>query len=363
MLKILFLPVNIASQPFITTEAINKTGKAKALCITNSVSPVNSKGKNTLFIPKNFPRRKPFKWLYYKLTYRHRIKKWIKWADVLHYIWSPAFTDGGDLQYAEKLGKPIFIEWVGSDIRKPEKLSKINNYYSKAFKSGYEYFDLESSGHSETVQQQFSKAGAIPLATPEMSIYIDRNYFTNGSKTLMARLNVNDFTPSYPGLENKKPLVVHSPTARVCKGSSYIIDAVSRLQRKYDFDFKLIENMPREQALKLTAGCDIFIDQLILGSYGLASVEAMSMGKPVICYIMKEVFDAGLPAECPIINASPETITDELEKLITNPSLRRERGMSGRQYATEHHNAEAICNELIHMYEEAHNKVRENRQA
>ena len=282
-----------------------------------------------------------------------RIRKWLKWADVIHYTWETAFDDGTDLDLVSKMNKPVFIEWLGSDIRNPELLKKVNKYYNNVFNNGYEYKELEESGHSKKVQEQFSSKNAVPLLNPEMSLYLDRRLFPKGATMIMPRLNIKNFTPQYPPLSKKKPLIIHSPSARVCKGSEFICKAIDKLKETYDFDFKLIENMPRAEALRLMAECDIFIDQLILGSYGLASIEAMSFGKPVLCYIMPQVYEAGLPKDCPIVNASPDDVLHRLEELINNAQARNELGKRGRMYVERYHDVDEVSLELIKHYSKA----------
>src|SRR5688572_11063961 len=147
-MKILILPINIASQPGITADALNKLPGVTAKCITQIIHPIQTLGENTIFIPKNYPRRRPLKWLYYKLTYSWQIKKWVKWADVLHYVWEPALSNSEDLEMAFRMNKPIFIEWLGGDIRDFNYLMRINKYYKDIFYKGYEYYELESSDHS-----------------------------------------------------------------------------------------------------------------------------------------------------------------------------------------------------------------------
>ncbi len=130
-----------------------------------------------------------------------------------------------------------------------------------------------------------------------MDLYVKKNLFPKTFITLH-RLNVKDFIPIET--ENPIPLVVHAPSRRIAKGSDYILKAVEELKQELDFDFKLLEHMPRQEAMKQVQQCDIFIDQLMLGSHGLSSCEAMSFGKPVMCYIMPAVYENGLPADCPI---------------------------------------------------------------
>jgi len=79
--------------------------------------------------------------------------------------------------------------------------------------------------------------------------------------------------------------VVHSPSNKVIKGSDAVLRAVESLRRSHDFDFQLIHGVPRAEALSIVARCDVFLDQFVLGAEGFAALEAMALGKPVVCFI------------------------------------------------------------------------------
>ncbi|MCY7293261.1 MAG: hypothetical protein LH615_13870, partial [Ferruginibacter sp.] len=163
-MKILFLPLNIASVPSTTAFALNKVEGINAKCLTNFTHKYQSVNQTVLVLPNRLISRKnPFKWLYAQWKFKKMIKQWIAWADVLHYIWGPAYEDGRDLQWAKKSGKLIFVEWVGSDLRNPDILCRINKYYKAAFNNGYEYQKFESSEYKNVVQRLFSNAGAKPI--------------------------------------------------------------------------------------------------------------------------------------------------------------------------------------------------------
>jgi glycosyltransferase involved in cell wall biosynthesis len=167
-------------------------------------------------------------------------------------------------------------------------------------------------------------------------------------------LNVKDFKVIVP--DNPKPVVAHSPTRRFAKGSRYVMEAVESLKKEFDFEFKLIEGMPRQEALQIVQNCDIFIDQLLLGSNGMASCEAMSMGKPVLCHIMPAVYENGLPTECPIISTNPDNIRENLGLLLSKPELRIEKGALGRQYAEKYLDVDKKVIELVQFYKQVLNK-------
>lgn len=77
----------------------------------------------------------------------------------------------------------------------------------------------------------------------------------------------------------------------------------------------------RDDAMQLMAGADMFLDQFVLGDFGVAALEAMALGKPVVCYI-KPSLAAEYPADLPIVKATRETLTETLRQLLTNPGWR-----------------------------------------
>jgi hypothetical protein len=356
-MKVLLLPVNIASVSAITAEALNAINGVEAKSIIQDLNKYNSSNVFTVYLPKNVSRRKPIAWLIAKLFYKARLRRLIKQADVLHYFWSPALDDGTDLRWAQKMGKAIFVEWLGSDIRDPDTLKKINPFFNQALEDGYEYKDIESREKSIAHQQIFARFRAIPILSPEMTLYLRPDLFTS-FHLVFQRINCKDFKPLYPNPEKKIPLIVHSPTAVITKGTNIILRVIEELQNKYEFHFVLLTNLSREVVLKRMQEADIFLDQLIIGGYGMAALEAMSFGKPVMTYLMPEVFKHGLPKECPIVNTSPSNLKDQLIRLITNSELRREIGVQSRIYVETYHNADKLARQLTDIYNTSVNKTR-----
>ncbi len=348
-MNILILPYNMASMPSLTAEALNKIEGLQAKCLVLETHKYQNTYPTTVHIPLGYTKRKPFKWLWHKLTYKKRIYKLLKWADVLHYHWGAVFPGNEDINWVARSGKPFFIEWVGSEIRIPDVCKKINPYYARIFDHGYEYSKLESREGSLKLQRTFQQAGAIPLIIPEMNIYVQKELFQTTFPSFL-RLDVKKFKPSFPNINNKKPIVVHSPTAKICKGTDLIITALNELKASYDFEFILLHDMSREQVLDIMSKADIFLDQINIGSHGAAMMEAMAMGKPVMCYIMKEVFEGGLPANCPVINTNPDNLKEQLIKLISNAQLRHDVGIQSRAFAENYFDIDNIAKYLADIY-------------
>ncbi len=348
-MKVLLLPFNIASKGAITIDALNRINGVEA----KGVFVSKNKGVASSEFARHFEvysfRENPIGWTSNYIKKSLYINKMIKWADVLHWIWDSGFSSQWDLKLARALKKPGIIEWSGSDIRYPERNFEINPHASLLYNPEYEYKHIETKENSFRRQEKFSKMGFAPLVTPEMDLYIRKDLFPK-SYTTLHRLNTKDFRGANPG--NAKPLVVHSPTRRMAKGTKYILEAVEQLKSDFDFEFKLLEGMSREDTLKVIQSCDIFIDQLLLGSYGMASCEALSMGKPVLCYIMQAVYDNGLPLECPIVNTNPDNIKENLAMLLRDRSYREMLGQKGRVYAEQYLDVDIQAKDLVNIYKE-----------
>ena len=104
---------------------------------------------------------------------------------------------------------------------------------------------------------------------------------------------------------NTCPLVVHAPSRRGVKGTEAILRAVERLQKRVNFRFMLIENLPHAEAKAAYKEADVVIDQLRIGWYGVLATETMALGKPTIAYIRDDLWHKH-GAKLPIIDGHLE---------------------------------------------------------
>jgi len=349
MLKVLMLPLNVASFPVISCKALNNISGIKAKCVTQSLSKYQETSEDLIYLPREVPKRKIFKWIRHQLTGKSTLKKLVKEADVLHYYWGPAYPNASDLRWARSFNKPVVVEWLGSDIRNPEVLKAYNPYFARVYENGYEYRENESAENSQKVQKFFSCVNATPVLCPEMSLFLDRQLFP-AFRLIFQRIQCMDIIPEYPLVSKQRPLIVHSPSAIYAKGTNFILPAIEELRKELDFDFVLLHNITRQEVLETIKSADIIIDQLVIGGYGMAAVEGMAHGKPVLSYIMPAVFEAGLPADCPIINTNSDNLKDNLKKLIQDAQLRHETGKKSRAYAEQYHDADKIALQLANIY-------------
>ncbi|MGM7719607.1 glycosyltransferase family 4 protein [Metabacillus sp. Hm71] len=265
----------------------------------------------------------------------------IKKYDIFHFHFGETFLpDKSDLEILKRAGKKIVVHHHGSEVRllsvaksrnpfvrvKPEwteerihkNLSLLSSYIDHAFVQ-----DFELEGY---IRDYYKEIHVVPHA-----------------------IDLNDFQPNYPEAKSS-PLVVHAPTLRDLKGTEFILDAVTQLKKSgIPFDFQLIEGVSHQETKHLLSRADIVIDQLRIGAYGYISTEAMAFGKPVICYIRKDLVDK-YPKGFPIVNGNPDSITPVLKRLISQPNRWKELGIRGRSYVEQYHSIHRVAEHYIEIY-------------
>lgn len=268
------------------------------------------------------------------------LQKVISKYDILHFHFGSTFLyDKSDLRMFAKAGKKLIVHHQGSDVRMLSAASKLNPYVR--VKS---YWTEEVIRENLEFMSSYIHHAVVP--SHELVPYI-KPYYPSIS-VIPSSITIEQFKPRYYEANNKPPLVVHAPTNREIKGTEFILDAVARLKQRYNFRFVLLENLSHEQAKKMYRNADIVIDQLRIGDLGITSIEAMALGKPVICYIRKDLRKRyeGIP----IIDATPDTILTALKYLLTHPEVLYKLGVKGRRYVENHHCSDQAAEQLIKIY-------------
>ncbi|MBS4172213.1 glycosyltransferase family 4 protein [Bacillus sp. FJAT-49736] len=261
--------------------------------------------------------------------------------DLFHFHYgSSIFRDLSDLPELKRLGKKMVMHHWGNDVRfhdkarnhnpfvytgdSPpnevihEKLKTITTFIKEAIVQDYEVYDY--------VKDYYEKVHVVPIA-----------------------IDLVHFHPHFPAFDKKRPLLLHAPTNRDFKGTQHVEKAIEVLKEEFDFEFVMIEKMNHEEAIKLYREADIIVDQFLCGSYGLLSVEAMALGKPVLTYIRPDLINT-FPEDLPIVNTNPDTLYDNIKLLLHHPELRIELGKKGRKYVENVHSHDVVVEKLLNIY-------------
>ncbi|RFB18179.1 glycosyltransferase family 1 protein [Bacillus sp. HNG] len=260
--------------------------------------------------------------------------------DLFHFHFGTSLTlDWSDLPLYKSSGKAILMQHWGSDVRILSKATELNPYALVKNKNEYQ-IKTNLSKLSENIQN---------CVVFDMELYQYVKEFYKNVHILPSMINLNKYQPTKSSIPNKKPLIVHAPTSPAIKGTKYILEAIESLKDNYDFDFRLVKGLSHEEAIKIYQAADLIIDQLHIGSYGLFAVEAMAMGKPVICWISDFMKDH-YPNNLPIIIANPETIKDTIEFTLRNIDILPEIGVKGRLYVEMNHDMVKNSQKMLSLY-------------
>ena len=348
-LRVWHVPVNYGSLPANTVRLLRAGGvDAHGLFFTNSVMRSHEGVKAIV----GAPFKQPVRWLVSRIRWIATFARQLLTLkpDIVHwYFGKTALPFDIDLLIVRRLKIPRLVEWQGSDIRTPEVENADNPYYARALAEGYEYAEVESLTNAINRQARFAQAGFASAAPIGMLQYVRKDIFPQ-THVIHQRLLLSEYTPRFPELNNAIPRIVHSPTAKIAKGTPAVMRAIEQVKPRLAYDFRLVSGLPYAEAQEITRNADIFLDQFVLGDIGMASLEAMALGKPVVCYI-KPSLAARYPDDMPIVNATQEMLPNVLAELIASPRLRRELGERGRAYMEKHYDSQKLTDELTSLYQ------------
>ncbi|HJY83343.1 MAG TPA: hypothetical protein VKK81_19945 [Candidatus Binatia bacterium] len=265
--------------------------------------------------------------------------------DVFHFHFGfsllPKFVD---VPILKALGKRVVFHFHGCDIKDRSILIKKDRF--SACRVCHPIKCNIDIPLSKRVADRY--ADAVFMGTPDLIEFYPR------SRWLPPPIHIDEIEEAVRTAPEPAPngptRLVHAPSDRLLKGTSYVLNAVKELERRDRvLDFRLIEGQPWPDALKVFKSAHIVADQFRMGAYGHMAVECMTLGKPVLCFIRNETLRY-YPEDLPIVNVTGEQVADAVESLMDD-SLRCARlGEAGRSYVRRHHDPIKIAEQTIAAY-------------
>ncbi len=149
--------------------------------------------------------------------------------------------------------------------------------------------------------------------------------------------------------DNKTFRIFHAPNHKSIKGTQHLEDAVAQLNKEgYAIELVMLTEVSNEEILQAISTVDIVADQFVIGWYAMFALEAMTLAKPVMCFLREDFIrlytDAGLLGkdEIPIINTSVSQISDNLRWAYENREELDRIGQNSKHYVEKHHSIEAV---------------------
>ena len=136
------------------------------------------------------------------------------------------------------------------------------------------------------------------------------------------------------------PRVVHVPSKAAAKGTVHIEPVLHRLAARGIIEYTPLRGVPHDRMPETLASADIVVDQLSVGSYGVAACEAMAAGCVVIGHAtarVRSIVQEQSGLALPLAEADASTLESVILRLAADAGERSEQVERGRQYVTAVH--------------------------
>jgi hypothetical protein len=251
-----------------------------------------------------------------------------------------------ELKALRTAGKRIYTCAYGADVRTQRKTRELGRYNICMGCPEPRRFCVCDDTVGEANMRQTSLYANALIAMGDMLAYVP------GARNLHYwPLDLSKFQPAIREYRPGRPLrVAHAPNHPQFKGTWYLRDAIARLQMEgIAIELVRVQGVPNEKVLELFGSADIVADQFIAGFHGYTALEAMALGKPVICFLRGPEMTID-PDECPIINADPDSLYDVLKDCATGKTDLKAIGERSRAYVEKHYSLEAVADRLARLY-------------
>lgn len=269
--------------------------------------------------------------------------------DIFHFFYGVTLLPFQlDLPLYRWLGKKVVMEYLGNDIQ--GYAASVNQY--RWTNIAHMMSAEEGQAYDRRIQRRYRREQR----------YVDHSLvcapcyseFAPGAEFLPLALDLEQYPYSPPPACNGVLRIMHAPTHRGFKGTRYIVSAIERLQAEgFRVELDLVEGVSHVALRERYKECHLFIDQILGGWYGTASIEALAIGRPVVVFIRESYLaEVDFAAQLPFFNADPDTIYQVLREIVEAGSeCLFPRSRSGRQFVEAHHDASSVTKRLLRTYQ------------
>jgi len=264
--------------------------------------------------------------------------------DVIHFNFGqpliPLWLHGhvlNELPLLKRAGKTLLVTFQGCDVRPVECCF-----------CTYEHCRRENRYRAPNAARFLRYADRVFHLNPDLRKWLPGSSFLPYAHVDL-RLLVPDQTSPADGEDKREIVVAHAPTSRDVKGTAHVLGAIEQLRSEgVAVSLDLIENVPHGEVLRRLRNADLVVDQLLIGWYGGIAVEAMALGKPVLCYVREDSpADNPFGAELPVVRVSPATLAPELRMLVSEPERVSSLGRASRAFVERHHDPDSIVRQVL----------------
>lgn len=249
-----------------------------------------------------------------------------------------------EIRYYENSGIKVGLVSHGSDMRLPSKHRALEERSP---------FHGELSGLTAALEYRAvanhlfwdSFTGPKFVPTPELLSFRDDAKWL---PLLTDKRRWDHMRP--PNLGGDKITVLHAPSSQpALKGADYIVEALMRLDEEGLINYLEVKGVPYDQMPHYVQQADVVVNQVNMGLYATAAVEAMYAGRLVVADVwgsVREFIKEDTGWDLPIVQANGDTVYDVVRQIALGPAGYRETAEAGQRFALEVHSQEKAAETL-----------------
>lgn len=145
---------------------------------------------------------------------------------------------------------------------------------------------------------------------------------------------------SWPLFARAVPRVVHIPSNGRMKGTPFIDAILTELDDAGVVEYRSLRALSRDELRREYQEADIVVDQVVMGLYGVASLEGLAAGRVVLAFVGDVVRDrirAATGREVPIREAVPQTLREVILDVVGDRDAAAAFAADGPAYVRDVH--------------------------
>ena len=247
----------------------------------------------------------------------------------------------GDFRWLRAHGYRAALIAHGTDVRDPERHIEVNGEWSLFLAGSAEW--REDLVRSTRLHRAIAEASGVPVfySTPDLGLDLPFGTW------LPVCLDVEAWASDQPVLQRPVPRVLHIPSKRnpPVKGTQFIAPVLEKLHDQGRIEFISPSGIPHAEVQRLVKDCDVVVDQLLAGSYGVATIEAMAAGRVVVGRIAPPVV-ALLPEQPPMGLCAPDQLESLIKDILDDRDAWAAKAAQGPAYTRRWHDGRASSEAL-----------------
>lgn len=239
---------------------------------------------------------------------------------------------GADIDELRRHGVAVALICHGTDVRVPSSHRARNPHSPFPELPPREQANLERMTRENLgIIERFD--GPVFVSTPDLLVDVP------GAAWLPVVVEQERWRSANP-VDREVPVVLHVPSSAPIKGTPHVTRAAEALAGRSLISYRPLQGIPAARMPEEVATADILVDQLMIGSYGVAACEAMAAGRVVVGNVDPQVRAHVAEAtglEVPIVQADPDTLEDVLAQLAADPAARVAAAAPGPEFVDRVH--------------------------